>query len=198
MTESAANPAKRKGQWQLMLIAAVFLGPLALATWLYYGGAAMQPEGRTNHGLLLEPITNLRVAAPDSGLHALQPAGEERWQLAYAYAARCGDECRNGLYTIRQVRLMLGREMERVERVFLHGDAALDTLFLEAEHSGLVTLGEASLAALLAGKLPAGAGGNGYYLIDPLGNLVLYFPPGIEPRDMVSDIKRLLRLSSIG
>ena len=93
---------------------------------------------------------------------------------------------------------MLGREMERVDRVFLHGEAPLDTLFIEAEHEGLVTLGETSLAEYLPTRLPAETPGNGYYLVDPLGNLVLYFPPGITPRDMVSDIKRLLRLSRIG
>ena len=43
-------------------------------------------------------------------------------------------------------------------------------------------------------ELPAG----GYYLIDPLGNLVMYFRPDMNPSDMVDDIKRLLRLSRIG
>ena len=42
--------------------------------------------------------------------------------------------------------------------------------------------------------LPAG----GFYLVDPLGNLVLYFEPGMNPKDMVADIKRLLRISQIG
>jgi len=193
MTEP--TPTKRRGQWQLLLIAAVFLGPLAAATWLYYGDASRHPEGRVNHGLLLEPIVNLNEALPDSAIAA---AGEQHWRLTYVYTHDCGDECRNGLYLARQVRLMLGREMDRVERVFLHGDAPLDTLFLEAEHEGLVALGETSLAEFLASKRPAGSPRNGYYLIDPLGNLVLYFPPDIEPRDMVTDLKRLLRLSRIG
>ena len=64
---------------------------------------------------------------------------------------------------------MLGREMDRVERVFLHGDAPLDTLLLETEHEGLVALGETPLAEFLAGKRPAGTPQDGYYLIDPLG-----------------------------
>ena len=193
MTESTAK--QRRGQWQLLLIAAVFLGPLAAATWLYYGDASRHPEGRVNHGVLLEPIVNLREALPDSAINA---SGEQHWQLTYVYTGGCDDACRDGLYLARQVRLMLGREMDRVERVFLHGDAPLDTLFLETEHEGLVALGETPLAEFLAGKRPAGTPQNGYYLIDPLGNLILYFPPDIEPRDMVTDLKRLLRLSRIG
>ena len=34
--------------------------------------------------------------------------------------------------------------------------------------------------------------------MDPLGNLVMYFEPETDPRDMVEDIKRLLKLSRIG
>ena len=190
-----STPGKRRGQWQLLLIAATFLGPLAAATWLYYGDASRHPEGRVNHGVLLEPIANLSEALPDS---AVSRSDQQHWRLTYLYTRECDEECRNGLYLARQVRLMLGREMDRVERVFLHGDAPLDTLFLETEHEGLVALGEPPLAEFLASKRPAGAPRNGYYLIDPLGNLVLYFPPDIEPRDMVTDLKRLLRLSRIG
>lgn len=197
MTDTTTgNGQKPRGQLQLALIAAIFLGPLAVATWLYYGGEGLQPEGRANHGILLEPITNLPETLPASAL--AEPGEEKHWRLIYVNTAACDDACRNGLYTIRQIRLMLGREMERVERVFLHGDAPLDTLFLAQEHEGLVTLGETSLAEFLERKLPEGTPGNGYYLVDPLGNLVLYFPPDIKPRDMVSDLKRLLRLSSIG
>ena len=193
MTEPADK--RPRGRLTLLLIALVFLGPLVLAAWLYYGNDALQPEGRANKGVLLEPITNLPETVPGSALYELEGG---RWKLVFPYTDECGEECRNGLYTIRQIRLMLGREMDRLERVFLHGDAPLDTLFLEAEHEGLVTLGETSLAAFLVNQVPPDVPANGYFLVDPLGNLVLYFPPGIRPRDMVSDLKRLLRLSRIG
>lgn len=190
-----ANGAKPKGRMTLALIALIFIGPLALAAWLYYGNEALQPEGRANKGVLLEPITNLPEAVPGSALYELEGG---RWKLVFPYMAACAEDCKDGLYTIRQIRLMLGREMDRVDRVFLHGDAPVDTLFLQAEHEGLVTLGETSLAAFLVNRIPPEVPANGYFLVDPLGNLVLYFPPGIRPRDMVSDLKRLLRLSRIG
>ena len=93
---------------------------------------------------------------------------------------------------------MLGREMDRLLRVFLHGESAPDTLFIAAEHQGLITIEDASLAGLLENKRPATLPAGGFFLVDPLGNLVMYFRPDIEPRDMVDDIKHLLRLSRIG
>ena len=186
---------RRSARLYLLLIAAVFFGPLLLAAWLYYGGYFVESDARANNGTLLAPIVNLEDRLPGSALHA---ARGDKWQLLYESSGPCDDECRSGLYTIRQVRLMLGREMNRVGRIFLHDDSPLDTLFLDSEHEGLATLEEPGLKSLLESKTPAGLDDGGYYLIDPQGNLVLYFEPGLDPRDVVDDIKRLLKLSRIG
>ncbi len=178
-----------------MLIALVFFGPLVVAVWMYYGGEFAAPRGRSNHGVLLEPIISLPEAIPDSPLHAYT-AGS--WVLLYENPSACADGCRRALYTARQSRMMLGREMERLKRVFLHGESAPDKVFLAAEHQGLITIEDASLTGLLDNKRPADFPPGGYYLIDPLGNLVMYFQPDIDPADMVDDVKHLLRLSRIG
>ena len=93
---------------------------------------------------------------------------------------------------------MLGKEMDRVGRVFLHGESAPDTVFLAAEHKGLITLRDNALSELLSNKRPGELAAGGYFLVDPLDNLVMYFHPGLDPGDMVDDIKRLLGLSHIG
>ena len=189
------EPRRKTARLQLALIAAVFFGPLLIAAWLYYGGFFADQLGRSNHGALLEPIINLDEALPDSALYEQREGG---WLLLYADGDACADACRQALYTIRQSRKMLGKEMDRVKRVFLHGTTLPDTVFLAAEHPGLITIEDASLSGLLENKRPQELPAGGFYLIDPLGNLVLYFRPDIEPSDMVSDIKRLLKLSRIG
>jgi hypothetical protein len=186
---------KRKGRVQLILVAAVFLGPLALAAWLYFAGQELTPAGRTNNGALLEPIVNLVEVLPDSPLNAV---GDGYWSLVYANPAACDESCQHALYTLRQSRLMLGKEMDRLVRVFLHGDTLPDTVLLAEEHEGLITLQDSSLNDLLENKKPAELELGGYFLVDPLGNLVLYFRPDIDPSAMVEDIKHLLELSRIG
>jgi hypothetical protein len=184
-----------RGRVQLLLIAAVFLGPLALATWLYFAGQDLTPTGRTNNGALLQPIANLKDAVPESPLY---PHSDGHWVLLYANDAACDEACAHSLYTLRQSRLMLGDEMSRLVRVFLHGDTAPDTVLLADEHRGLVALSDGALKELLDNKKPTDLEAGGYYLVDPLGNLVMYFRPDIDPGAMVEDINHLLELSRIG
>ena len=189
-------PDPKKGRLQLSLIAVVFLGPLLIAALLYFQGSALQPAGRSNHGALLEPYINVRKELSDS-LISEQYDGTS-WLLLYTNRASCDDQCRSALYTLRQSRMMLGKEMERLQRVFLRGVTAPDTVFIAKEHQGLIMAEDSRLTGLLINKRPADLPAGGYFLIDPLGNLVMYFRPDLDPADMVDDIKHLLRLSRIG
>jgi hypothetical protein len=189
------GPSQKKSRLQLLLVALVFLGPLVVAAWLYNQGESHAPSGRTNHGELLEPIINVSTSLSSAGILEKKDHG---WLLVYANTASCDDPCRRALYTYRQARLMLGKEMDRVRRVFLHGDTLPDTVFLAEEHPGLITIEDSSLSGLLNNKRPADLPAGGYFLIDPHGNLVMYFRPDLDPAEMVDDIKHLLRLSRIG
>lgn len=183
------------GPLMLLLIAAVFIVPLLLASWLYYSGGSLVPEGRTNHGVILEPIVNVRERLPNSDAAALSG---NHWLLVYVHDGQCSRSCCEALFRMRQSRLMLGRELDRLQRVFLHGAEVPDRVFLEDEHAGLAAFHDPELARLLTEKRPRTLTPGGLFLIDPLGNLVMYFSPDIAPGDMVDDIEHLLEVSQIG
>lgn len=183
------------GRVQLFLISLVFFGPLILAAWLYFSGEGWRPEGRTNHGQLLEPLVNIGDVLPDT---AINEYSDGRWLLVYSNLGVCGEACEYSLLTLRQSRLMLGKQMDRVLRVFLHGESVPDTVLLAEQHAGLITLTDSGLSELLERQRPAELAAGGYFLVDPLGNLVMYFRPDIDPGEMVEDIERLLKLSRIG
>lgn len=185
---------RRSGKTQLALIALAFVAPLMLATWMYTSGH-WQPDSSSNYGTILQPIVNLADELPASPVMALR---EHQWLMLYVNSGSCDQACLEALYRLRQSRLMLANEMSRVTRVFLHGESAPDKVFLEEQHAGLITITDKDLENFLAGKRPVEHKQGGIFLIDPLGNLVMYFSPDLLPAEMVDDIKHLLRLSRIG
>ena len=49
-------------------------------------------------------------------------------------------------------------------------------------------------------RISAGDGGmeEGIYIVDPNGNLVFFYPIDINPKLLLADLKRLLKVSQIG
>lgn len=185
---------KRGGKMQLALVALAFGAPLLLATWMYKSDH-WQPDRGSNNGTILQPIVNIADRLPSS---PVVPLTEQQWLMLYVNTSSCNKDCLAALYRLRQSRLMLANEMSRVTRVFLHGESTPDRVFLEEQHAGLITITDKDLVILLAGRQPTELGPGGIYLIDPLGNLVMYFSPELPPGEMVEDIKHLLELSRIG
>jgi len=182
------------GRLQISIIALVFFGPLIFATWMYMTGQ-LRPAGSTNHGKLLDPVVNLGESLPGS---AILTATEAPWRLLYANEESCEDSCREALYRLRQIRLMLGKDMDRVGRIFLRGESLPDKVFLDEQHRGLITISDTGLGELLEKRRPKELPPGGIYLVDPLYNLIMYFSPDIVPGDMADDLKHLLELSRIG
>jgi hypothetical protein len=120
----------------------------------------------------------------------------------------CTEACRTRLYDTRQVRLALDRDMNRVQRVFIADAGCCDAQFLHDQHPDLIAIradaADAPLRALLPGldasAVPTAKSGAAprVYLIDPLGNLMMSYAADAKSKGMLEDMKRLLRLSSIG
>ena len=182
------------GRLQLTFVALVFLGPLILAAWMYMTGQ-LAPSGSSNKGALLEPVINVQDTLPKSPVITL---ADGVWLMLYENSAECDEFCKQQLHRLRHTRLMLGSEMSRIISVFLYGKSAFDRGFLDKEHPGLTIINDEALTDLLQEKRPKQLMPGGIYLIDPLSNLVMYFPPNLDSREMLDDLKHLLRLSRIG
>lgn len=186
----------------LVFIVACFAVPLA-AAWLLVG--RWQPDGSVQHGELLNParpIPTLRFDSP-AGQPLDGMALRGHWVLIYVGSATaCDERCRTALYDMRQVRLALGKDMGRVKTVLLQEGSPEPDLrrWLADEHAAMIVgaADAASRTALTAAFAQPGAAGDWIYLLDPLGNLLMRYPVTVEPRGMLKDLQRLLRLSKIG
>ncbi|MCC9002175.1 MAG: SCO family protein, partial [Candidatus Competibacter sp.] len=122
----------------LLLIVALFVLPLAVA-WLLIGH--WRPEGHVQHGELLDPARPMDLRLSSLEGKPMDGGALRGWMLVYVgLAAECDTHCRTGLYDMRQVRLALGKDMDRVKTLLLL-DAIPATEFrgwLAAEHSATV------------------------------------------------------------
>jgi len=191
----------------LALLAALFLLPLALAFCTYYG-TDWRPSGRLNHGQLISPARPLpAVTLPRVSLETSAPAAPPapatafrgHWSLVYVGDGECDAACRETLYVMRQTRLGLNNDMTRVERVFLVSQGCCNRAFLGREHAGLVVLdASAPSAESLLALFPPQAREHTLFVVDPLGNLMMSYDARGNPRGLLEDLKKLLRLSHIG
>jgi hypothetical protein len=172
----------------LGMLAGLFLLPLALAFWVYYG-TGWRPVKTVNHGELIRPA---RPVPAYAGLPA--DLFHNKWSLVYIGDGQCNEACRKALVVMRQTRLSLNNEMARVDRVFLATGNCCAREFLEREHPGLKVL--AAPADL--GLFPAEAREQSLFIVDPLGNLMMRFNIQEDPRGLLQDMKKLLSLSHIG
>jgi cytochrome oxidase Cu insertion factor (SCO1/SenC/PrrC family) len=189
----------------LIGLALLFFAPLGLAFYLYYGHGTWHPGGRVNAGELIEPARPLPLLSlPLLGSGNTDPNFlKGKWTLLYVGFGPCAAACRTRLYDTRQVRLALDRDMNRVQRVFIADDDCCDAQFLHEQHPDLITIHESAADAPLLALLPGRDGASAthtprVYLIDPLGNLMMSYAADAKPKGMLEDLKRLLRLSSVG
>ena len=196
----------RRGRRQLLLLAALFFVPLAIAFWMYYGPSGWRPSGDASKGDLIDPARPLAALALTTadGTPTQPDFLRGKWSMVYVGDGLCDDRCRKALYLTRQSRIALNKDMGRVQRVFLVTGRCCDRGFLAQEHPDLIVarVDDDASAALLEpfptyGGVPLADAGR-VYLVDPLGNLLMSYAPTAPDKALLTDMKKLLRLSHIG
>ncbi len=189
--------SRRRGRRLLLLLAAMFLLPVAVAFALYYG-QLWRPSGSASKGELITPARPLDVAGLRNADGSSAPAGalQGKWTLIYIGDGACDEACRTALVFGRQTRLALNNEMTRVQRVFLATGNCCASEYFAQQQAGLIAFDASAAPALLA-QFPADHA-NSLYIVDPLGNLMMRHDASHTTRNLLGDLKKLLKLSHIG
>ena len=191
---SDASPAKRPSRLSLWLLIAVCVAPVAASYLMFY---VWPPERTVNHGELIEPRQlpdPPLVTASGAPFRVSQLKG--KWVLVSVDGGRCEAHCERKLLYMHQLRLTQGKNMDRIERLWLVSNDVppRGAEALAAEGTRVV---RADAELVMAFPAPALATDH-IYLIDPLGNLMMRFPRDAEPRLIIKDLARLLKASQVG
>jgi cytochrome oxidase Cu insertion factor (SCO1/SenC/PrrC family) len=203
-----ATAPRTRSRLSLLLLLGVFGAPVVLAWLAFYVFPEWRPAGTSNHGQLITPIRPVPAFQVEtlSGDTIDETFLRGKWTLVYLMQGACPESCVRQLYRLRQVRLAQGKNIDRVQRLMLwdHANVGPQQRAELGEHfPGQVIApmpGQAPAALLetfvLDAQDPMRAGR--VYLVDPLGNLMMHYQPGDEPRGMIKDLERLLKYSGLG
>lgn len=192
----------------LILMVLAFVVPVGMAIVLHSIGDGYKTAVTTNWGNLVtpvRPIANFSTITIDEKQFDSEMLNG-KWTMFYIDSAACNESCFNNLYTIRQSRLGMGGEKDRVQRVMLllndGKNQQLDKIANEHVGMSIIRLDKATMAEVIKDfefeGLADAKKAQRIYFIDPLGNLMMHYESDISPRGVVKDLERLLKYSRIG
>ena len=192
------NETSKNNRNKLLLVFAVFAVPMALSYYFYF----VQPPkgGATNYGELIKPVTlgEDAVLTQLDGQSMPLKSLRGKWLLVHADSGACEAQCEKILHGLRQVRLLQGKDQDRVERMWLGtDDIAPREALLKEPYDGMRVLRDG--AGAMVSKLPVKTTVNAHtFVIDPLGNVMMRYDADPDLKRMGKDLGKLLRASQIG
>jgi hypothetical protein len=207
-SERAEGVPRTRGRLSLLLLLAIFAAPVVLAWIVLYVFPDWRPSGTMNEGQLVEPVRPLPAfRVPLLGDETIDQTWlRGKWTLIYLLQGPCGDGCVEKLYHVRQVRLAQGKNIDRLQRLLLWDSAGV----ARERQNDLQAHFPGQAIAVFQGDTPAELvevftldgrdpwQDDRVYLVDPLGNLMMSYPPDTAPKGMIKDLERLLKYSGLG
>lgn len=189
---------------KLALMMALFALPTLASFVAFY---LFPPTKTSNYGELISPVVNLPqlpVSLTD-GADAPEGAGAQglrgKWLIVTRDSGVCEAACEQKLFAMRQSRLIVGRELDRVVRVVLVDDDSKPSEMLIKRYQGTAWVFAKSspwLARLPVPPQDASNGRNYFYAVDPLGNVFMRYASDADVKLLAKDLKRVLKASQIG
>ncbi len=189
------NGERRGPPWGLILLMIVFIGPAAIAWTLFFSG--WRPGETANHGELITPPHHLQGNLHTADGPAISADGlRGKWSIVVLNRGACERDCVDRLEQTRQVRRALAQYMDRARRLLVlpadAPDLAEDVL---AEHLDLTVYRTAD--NLIPPGQPYADAPLHVSLLDTRGYRMLAYPEPLDAGGLLSDMKRLMRLSNV-
>lgn len=183
-----------------LLIFLVALVPIVLAVIMFLRPAWFA-LGQNNHGHLVQPAVTIHVpdlqrVFSDSPLPGNFFMSE--WTMVYVGGTACDATCRDVLIKTRKIRLLTGRNIKRVQRLYVvRGDHLKGARRLRTVHPDLtVVLAAGKSGSAFAQQFTDTATGPSVYLVDPHGRLMMTYPVEAKLLGLAKDLRHLLKTNA--
>jgi len=201
------NPKlKKQNQRTLILLVMAFIVPVFAAYLVYLNLQSTGPGSTKNHGTLVRPArpisqVNLKTFSGDT---FTQKDLTGKWSLIYLGQGECSESCQANLAKMQQGRLAQGKEMVRIQLLYVVVNKREDINNLADKYKPLkVVTGEAASIHDFMSIFQLNSDEEllhmqRVYMVDPLGNLMMHYENGAELSGLIKDLEHLLKTSHIG
>jgi cytochrome oxidase Cu insertion factor (SCO1/SenC/PrrC family) len=188
---------KNKGQITLIGIGLFFFLPIITAWYLVFYTDFMINSKGVQHGNLIEPLVSIgkleaaEIKTMDKALIT------EKWTLVFISQGDCKELCKERFYQLRQIRLALGEDRDKVDRLAIFNKPTNLEEFKES-YSGqkFIDKNFQDYAGLIEKFKDFDLDKpDSIYLIDPYGFLMMQYFQDFEPKGIIKDIERLIKNS---
>ena len=176
--------AQQKNRRLLLAMFAIAFLTLGASYVVFYLARAGGVWGTTNHGTFVSPPLTVAELELSDDRGALMTEGGTWWLWVVA-PGECGEDCAQAVHQLRQLHVLLNKDADRVQRGLLTRPQVSPPVLADYPHLTHLTGALSSLA-------------EGIYIVDPIGNLVLFYPLADAGKPVLEDLKKLLKLSQIG
>lgn len=188
-----SNEKVARSRRTFIILVLVILSPIVISSilhrWNYH------PEHTVNYGELLDvkPLQIMATNLEDNTIFRNRQL-KGMWNLLIIDSGECDGYCQEKLYIIKQVRLAQHVDKDNVQRIWLINDDAKPVPEIIDKYKGTKLIH--SQGKDLLNEFPfVGSQQDYIYVIDPMGNLMMRYPKNPDPKKMIGDLKRLLKLS---
>lgn len=215
------NKGQTKGNRIIFLsIVGIPVTIVLAATWLWYFVAKGDLDlvailGTVNHGTLIQPprlLDDGNLEQRDGAVMAFAELAPQ-WTFLIPGGASCDTQCEQLLYLTRQIHQAMGKEISRIRRFYVSDTQPARTQFevaelsdqrptpdtfsdyLASEQRGLkaFTVSAESRATMFSEYVH---NPSTWYLVDPAGWIMMYYNSAVPYKDVIADLKFLLKNSS--
>jgi len=184
----AARDARFKGRLTMLAVLAVGVLPLLAALYFRY---VSPPVVDATVGKPLDPVSlPFESLIRLDGKPLSHPTVSSRWMVVFAAPGACDARCQHTLYLTRQARTAQGRNMERIDRVWLITDDTTPAAGLLAAHPDLIT---ARATEQKVFQVLGGSSIRYINLVDRRGLVVFRYPDDPEPKAFIKELGKLIR-----
>lgn len=179
------------------LLLAIFLIPLILSAILYKKNPVWLHHKTINKGTLISSNLNLQQIKlnPAKSSHI---SFRHNWFLFYLSTAPCRELCQKKMHTMRQITVALGKYRHRVSYgSILVKENSTNIYPVIYKEVGLqrYTISKQELKKIFS-ALNIRNHSEAYFIADPMGKIILYYPSNAYGEDIYQDLMRLLTIST--